>query len=114
MTPSNEEEPEDASGSVGSQQNLLAPNWAVGRRKSFLQRMIPTAVAAGASLLLNRPDEGASAAEPPKSVVVGEIKLGFIMTKGLFEIEVVAARGLPDSVMGPFPPGIVTFQCFAY
>ncbi|OTF71939.1 hypothetical protein BLA29_006397 [Euroglyphus maynei] len=36
--------------------------------------------------------------------VVGEIKLGFVMTKGFLEIEVCAARGLPDSTYGPHPP----------
>ncbi|KAH9413896.1 hypothetical protein DERP_009495 [Dermatophagoides pteronyssinus] len=37
--------------------------------------------------------------QTPKRIVkvVGEIKLGFIMTKGFLEIEVCAARGLPDS-----------------
>ena len=109
VTPSHEEEPDDASGSIGSQSNLLVPNWATtgGRRKSFLQRLIPTGVAAGASMLLS-----GNGSEPAKSVVVGEIKLSFIMTKGFLEIEVIAARGLPDSVMGPFPPGIYIFLLF--
>ena len=41
-----------------------------------------------------------------KMFVMGEIKLGFIMTKGFLEIEVIAARDLPDSVSGQGnPPG---------
>lgn len=52
--------------------------------------------------------------QTPKRIVkvVGEIKLGFIMTKGFLEIEVCAARGLPDSTTSigqHHPPGMIFF-----
>ncbi len=43
--------------------------------------------------------------KPNSSKPIGEIKLGFIMTKGFLEIEVISARCLPLSVSQQ-PPGI--------
>jgi hypothetical protein len=43
----------------------------------------------------------------------GEIKLGFIMTKGLLEIEVICARGLPLGISNQ-PPGIYLYKTFNF
>ena len=107
-TPMNEEEPDECTGS-NSSTNLLVPNWATpgGRRKSFLQRLMPTGVTTASSILSGRQsDQNVGTSDStPKPVIVGEIKLGFVMTKGFLEIDVTAARNLPDSVTGPYPPG---------
>lgn len=92
------------------------------RRPSFLRRLVPSAAETVMNMMIGGPGSNAQpsdeilhpnnsstmiAAHPKRTVVVvGEIKLGFIMTKGFLEIEVIAARGLPDSTFGPYPPGI--------
>lgn len=105
------------------------------RRPSFLRRLMPSAAETVMQMVMGGPGSNAQPSdeilhsssamistsvqhgqtthqhqhsEPPKRIVkvVGEIKLGFIMTKGFLEIEVCAARGLPDSSFGPHPPGM--------
>lgn len=100
VTPSHEGEGEEEGGT------LAVPAWVSSeRRGSFLRRLVPAAAESVMNMMGQSAPRGDPAEAGKQAVVVGEIKLGFIMTKGFLEIEVIGARDLPDSVNGPFPPG---------
>lgn len=134
MTPLNDEFEDDNPESSSSASNLLAPNWASGgRRSSFLRRLIPsgnggggtggnTGIAGSDAIVTTNASTGVQLdfrSTSHKSMkIVGEIKLSFIMTKGFLEIEVLAARNLPDSATGSgaapgkYPKKLKCFRIF--